>query len=193
MPEICAASARRARPRDDGRRHEVPRPVRGAHQGGDDRGAPRQGRHPLHRRAAHAGRRRRRRGRDRRVQRAQAGLVARRGAVHRRDDARRVPQVHREGRRARASLPDRQRRAAVARSRPSRSSRACATATKPTTGWSSRRGARGRRRAVEPLHQRPLPAGQGDRRDRRGRCARAPPLDDPAAGPAGHGPTRSSA
>jgi ATP-dependent Clp protease ATP-binding subunit ClpC len=45
-------------------------------------------------------------------QRAQAGAVARRDPVHRRDDARRVPQVHREGRRARAPLPDRHGRAA---------------------------------------------------------------------------------
>ena len=78
-------------------------------------------RHPVHRRAAHAGRRGRRRGRDRREQRAQARALARRGPVHRRDDARRVPQVHREGRRARAPLPDGHGRAADARTRRSRS------------------------------------------------------------------------
>ena len=112
---------RRARPGADGRRHQVPRPVRGAHQGRHDRSAPRARRRPVHRRAAHAGRRRRRRGRDRRAQRAQAGAVARRDPVHRRDDARRVPQAHREGRRARAPLPGRQRRAAEPRPRRSRS------------------------------------------------------------------------
>jgi hypothetical protein len=43
VPEICCADAhRRARPGDDGRRHQVPRPVRGAHQGGHERGPPRQ-------------------------------------------------------------------------------------------------------------------------------------------------------
>ena len=43
-----------------------------------------------------------------------------------------------------------------------------------------RRAGRGRR-AVEPLHHRPLPAGQGDRRDRRSRCPRAAEGDDPSA------------
>jgi ATP-dependent Clp protease ATP-binding subunit ClpB len=36
---------------------------------------------------------------------AQARAGPRRAALHRRDDARRVPQAHREGRRARAALP----------------------------------------------------------------------------------------
>ncbi len=176
VPEILARPAdRRARPGDDGRRHEVPRPVRGAHQGGHERGPPGQERHPVHRRAAHAGRRRRRRGRDRRVQRAQAGAGARRDPVHRRDDARRVPQVHREGRRARAPLPADHRRAARAPSRRSRSSRACATGTRQhhrvqITDEALWR----RRRAVRPVHHRPRAAGQGDRRDRRGRRPRPP-------------------
>ena len=99
VPELLARPPdRRARPGDDGRRHEVPRPVRGAHQGGDERGPPGQEHDPVHRRAAHAGRRRRRGRRDRRLQRAQAGPGPRRDPVHRRHDARRVPQVHREGR-----------------------------------------------------------------------------------------------
>ena len=68
--------------------------------------------HPVHRRAAHAGRRRRRRRRHRRVQHAQARAGARRAAVRRRLDAQRVPEVHREGRRAGAALPDRDGRAA---------------------------------------------------------------------------------
>ena len=38
--------------------------------------------------------------------------------------------------------------------------------------------------AGRPLHLRPLPAGQGDRPDRRGRRADADPPDDRAAGPA---------
>ncbi len=58
------------------------------------------------------GRGRGRRG-DRRQQHAQAGARARRAAVRRRVDAQRVPQVHREGRRARAPLPDGDRRSAV--------------------------------------------------------------------------------
>ena len=63
------------------------------------------GDHPVHRRAAHAGRRRRRRGGGRRGQHAEAGAGARRSALHRRDDAGRVPQAHREGQGARAPLP----------------------------------------------------------------------------------------
>ena len=60
---------------------------------------------PLHRRAAHDRRRRRGRGRGRRGEPAQADARARRAALRRRDDARRVPQAHREGRGARAALP----------------------------------------------------------------------------------------
>ena len=48
---------------------------------------------------------RRQRGRDGRRQHDQAAARARRAAPHRRDDARRVPPVHREGRRARAAVP----------------------------------------------------------------------------------------
>ena len=59
----------------------------------------------VHRRAAHARGRRRGRGRDRRGQHPQAAAGAWRAAVHRRDDARRVPQVHRARRGPRAALP----------------------------------------------------------------------------------------
>ena len=60
--------------------------------------------HPVHRRAAHAGRCRRR-GRFARPELDdQAGARARRAAVHRRDDVRRVPQVRRVRRRARTPL-----------------------------------------------------------------------------------------
>ena len=84
---------------------EVPRRVRGAPQGraGRDQGE-RGADRPLHRRAAHdrrrgCGRRCRRRGEP-----AEADARARRAALRRRDDPRRVPQAHREGRRARAAL-----------------------------------------------------------------------------------------
>ena len=106
VPELLARPPdRRARPGDDGRRHEVPRPVRRAHQGGHERSPPGEEHDPVHRRAAHAGRRRRRGRGDRRLERAQAGPGPRRDPVHRRHDARRVPQVHREGRRPRAPVP----------------------------------------------------------------------------------------
>ena len=61
--------------------------------------------HPVHRRAAHHRRRRRGRGLRWTRQHAQARPRPRRAALHRRDDPRRVPQAHREGRGARASLP----------------------------------------------------------------------------------------
>ena len=55
------------------------------------------------------------RGRDGRRQHDQAAARPGRAAPHRRHDARRVPQVHREGRRARAALPAGLRRPAVGR------------------------------------------------------------------------------
>ena len=96
---------RHARSGGGGGRHQVPRPVRGAAQDRDERDPRVEGHGDLHRRAAHHRRRGRRRGRDRRLEHAEAGAGARRAAVHRRHHARRVPQVHREGRRARAALP----------------------------------------------------------------------------------------
>ena len=113
-----------ARHRRAARGVEVPRRVRGASQGGPAgdpgrRGADR----PLHRRAAHDRRRRRGGGRGRRREPAQADAVARRAARGRCDDARRVPQAHREGRSAGAALPADLRRRAVGR--PTRS-RSCA-------------------------------------------------------------------
>ena len=128
---------------------------------------------PLHRRAAHDRRRRRRRGRGRRGEHAEADARARRAALHRRDDARRVPQVHREGRGARAALPAGLRRRAVGRrhdrdpARPEGHVRVAPRRPHP------RRGAGRRCSAVAPLHRRPLPARQGDRSRRRGGVAAA--------------------
>ena len=122
----------------------------------------------LRRRAAH----RRRRGQGRRLdgrrQPAQADARARRAAHDRRDDARRVPQVHREGRRARAALPAGARRPAARRGHdldPARAAREVRSA--PRRAHQGRR-ARRRRRALQPLHHRPLLARQGDRPRRRG-------------------------
>ena len=61
--------------------------------------------HPLHRRDAHAGRRGQGRGGDGRLEHAEAGAGAGRAALRRRDDARRVPQAHREGCGAGAAVP----------------------------------------------------------------------------------------
>ena len=77
--------------------------------------------------------RRRRRRLDRRVEPAQADARARRAAHDRRHDARRVPQVHREGRRARAALPAGARRRADASRTRSASCAACASATRSIT------------------------------------------------------------
>ena len=97
---------RHARHGRAGRRRQVSRRVRGAAQGGAQGSAGVAGPdHPLHRRAAHGGRRGRSRGRHGRQQPAQADAGARRAALHRRDHARRVPQAHREGCRPRAPVP----------------------------------------------------------------------------------------
>jgi hypothetical protein len=129
-------AAGRARPGDDGRGHQVPRPVRGAHQGGHERGPPAEERHPVHRRAAHARRRGRRRGRDRREQRAQAG--ARRGEIQcigatTFDEYRKYIEKDARSRVASRRSPSTR----PARSRRSRSSRACATSTRRTTACGS--------------------------------------------------------
>ena len=90
-------------------------------------------RDPVHRRAAHAGGRGRGRGRGGRRQHPQAGPVARRAADHRRDHARRVPQVHRARRRPGAPLPAGAGGRADASRRRSRSCAASSAATRSTT------------------------------------------------------------
>ena len=60
---------------------------------------------PVHRRVAHGRRRGQGRRRDGRRQPAQADAGARRIALHRRDDARRIPPAHRKGCRAGTALP----------------------------------------------------------------------------------------
>ena len=154
------------------RRHEVPRRVRGAPQE-DHRGAPEHERRgPLHRRAPHARRRRRGRGRDRRGEHPQAAAVARRAPVHRRDDARRVPQVHRARRGPRAPLPAGHGRGADARADRSTSCMGIRERYEQHHKVTiTDDGREGRGRPVDPLHHRPPPAGQGDRPHRRGRVA----------------------
>ena len=106
VPESLRTSASSRWTSLDGGRRQVPRRVRGAPQGGaqgDHRHRGR-GRH-LHRRAAHHRGRGRGRGRHGRRQHDQAHAGARRAAHDRRHHPRRVPQVHREGRRPRAPVP----------------------------------------------------------------------------------------
>ena len=131
------------------------------------------------------GRRRRGRGGDRRLQRPQAGAGPRRGPVHRRHHARRVPQVHREGRRPRTAVPDDRRRAAQQERGPGDPPRPARPLRGAPPRPDHRRGPRGLRRAVGSLHHRPLPPRQGDRRRRRGRRPRPAQGDDPAARPEG--------
>ena len=167
-----------ARPGRPGRRLEVPRRVRGAAEEGDERDHPARRHHPLHRRAPQPGRRRRRRGRDRRRLDPEAGPGPRRAADDRRDHARRVPQVPRARLRAGAPLRPDQGRPALARGHgedPRGPARALRTAP---PGDDQRRGSGRRRRARRPLHLRPLPARQGDRPDRRGRLADADQVDE---------------
>jgi SpoVK/Ycf46/Vps4 family AAA+-type ATPase len=79
---------------------------------------------------------------------------------------RRASQVHREGRRSGAALPADHRQSALQ----GRDGRSPARSARPLRGASPRRdqgrGVAGGRRVVGPLHQRPLPAGQGHRRHR---------------------------
>ena len=151
-------------------RRQVPRRVRGApEERAQGAGQGRRPDHRLHRRAAHHGGRRQGRRRHGRRQHAQARAGARRAALRGRDHAGRIPQVHREGRRAGAPLPEDPGGRADGggdHRHPARPEGALRGA--PRRG-DHRPGHRGRGRAEPPLHHRPLPARQGDRPDRRGR------------------------
>ena len=109
-------------------------------------------------------------GGSRRGEPAQAGPGPRRAALHRRDDARRISQAHREGRRPRAPLPAGLRRRADRRRHDRHPPRPEAALRSPSQGREDQGLGAGRRgRAVAPLHHRPLPARQGDRPDGRSR------------------------
>ena len=131
---------------------------------------------PLHRRAAHGRGRGLGRGRDGRVEHAQAGPRARRAALRGRHHPQRVPEAHREGRRPRAALPARLRGRAERRGHdrhPARPQGALRGAPRrPHPGLRPR----GRGHPLQPLHRRPLPARQGHRP--RGRGGLAPPHRD---------------
>ena len=150
-----------ARPRRARRRLQVPRRVRGAPEEGDEGDHPARRHRALHRRAPQPRRRRRRRGRDRRRLDPEAGARPRRAPDDRRDHARRVPQVPRARRGARAALPAGADRGAVR----GRDGRDPARPARPLRGapplHDHRRRAPRRRRALRPLHPGPPPAGQG--------------------------------
>jgi hypothetical protein len=128
-----------------------------------------EGDHPLFIDELHtAGGRGRGRGGGGRLQHAQADAGPRRAALHRRDHAGRVPQVHREGRRRWSGASSRcwstSRRGGHHRdpARPEGALRGAPRRAHPGLG-AGRRG-----HALAPLHLRPLPARQGHRPDRRG-------------------------
>ena len=101
--------------------------------------------------------------------------------MHRRHDAGRVPQVHREGQRPGSPLPIGHGRTVdqVGNGRNPQGSARSLRIAPPRADH--RRRAGGGRRTVEPLHHGPLLAGQGHRRDRRGRSPRAAEGHDPSA------------
>ena len=196
-PRGAARQARGGpRPLGHGGRRQVPRRVRGAPEGGAQGDHRLRGRdHHLHRRAPHhRGRGRGRRGHGRR-QHDQAHAGARRAAPGRGHDARRVPQVHREGRRARAPLPARLRGPALGGGHHRHPARAQGALRGPPRRAHPGRRPRGRGGAVGPLRDGALPPRQGHRphrrvrqpaahrdrlhahRDRRGHAAHAPARD----------------
>ena len=122
--------------------------------------------HPLHRRAAHHGRRRQGRRRDGCGQHAEAGARARRAALRRRDHARRIPQVHRKRCGAGAALS----KGAGGRAVGGRHHRHLARTEGALRSASRRRDHRSRHRRrgdlVASLYFRPAAARQGDRFDR---------------------------
>ncbi len=169
-------AALHARPRRARRRLPLPRRLRGAPQEGAQGDPHPRRHHPVHRRAPHARRCRRGRGRDRRRQHPQADAGPRRAPDHRRDHARRVPQAPREGRRARAPVPAHQGRRAHRRPHHRDPEGPARPLRGPPPRDDHRPGGRGGGEPRRPLHLRPSPARQGDRPHRRGRaraCASA--------------------
>ena len=123
--------------------------------------------HPLHRRDAHARRRRQSRRRDGCVEPAEARARARRTALHRRHHARRIPQTCREGRGAGAAFPAGVRVRAHGRRHDLDPARPEGKIRSPSRRAHHGLRDRGGGAIVEPLHHRPLPARQGHRPDGR--------------------------
>ncbi len=169
----------RARPGRAARRDALPRRLRGAAQGRAHRARGQQARDPVHRRDPHRDRRRRHQRRlARRLEHPQAGAGQRRAALHRLDHLQGIPQLLREGPGAGPALPE-DRHPGADRGRVGQDPGGPAAELRGAPpGPLHRRRARRRGQAVDPLHPRPQAAGQGDRRDRRGRCGA-----DAAAGP----------
>ena len=179
--DVDRQAALHARPRRAGRRQPVPRRLRGAAEEGPEGDPDPRRHHPVHRRAAHAGRRRCGRRGDRRRVDPQAHAGPRRAADGRCHDARRVPQAPREGRRPRAAVPAGEGRAADGRADDRHLEGPARPLRVAPRGHHHRPGAGRGGQPGRPLPGRPVPAGQGDRPDRRGRQPPAHPPDDDAA------------
>ena len=161
------------------RRHQVPRRFRAAAESRAEAARGQPERDPVHRRDSHADRGGRRLGRHARcVEPPEARAAERQPEVHRRDHLPGIPRRVREGSRALAPLPEDRRGRALGAGDdthpegPEVALRGAPRREVPAVG--ALRGGR----ALRALHQRPAPARQGDRRDRRG-GRRA---EDPAEG-----------
>ena len=163
--------------------------VRGAAQEGDRRGAIlAQADHHVHRRGAHAHRRGRRGGPERRGQPAQARPGARHAADHRRDDLGRVQEIFREGPGADPAFPGHQGRGAGRAEGDHHGARSRARAGKASQGAVARRGGGSGGQALGPLHPGAAVAGQGGQPDRHGLRARRHQPARHAAQGGGHQP-----
>ena len=139
--------------------------------------------HPVHRRGAHADRRRRRGRHRRRGEPAQAGAGARHAAHDRRDDLGRVQEAHREGPGADAALPGRAGEEPSEDEGAADDARRGLDAREAPPRAAARRGARGGGAALASLHPGAAVAGQvGEPARHRMRARR----DQPARG-AGRG------
>ena len=172
-PRVAEGEARLgARHRRPARRLEVPRRVRGAAQGrarGDRRTRPARSSSSSTSCTRSSARARPRAPSTPPTCSSRCSRAA--SCARRRDDARRVPQAHREGRRARAALPAGLRRRAVRLRHDRDPARPEGALRGAPQGAHPRRGARRRGRSLRALHRRPAAAGQGDRPRRRGRVA----------------------
>ena len=158
-----------SRSRGNGGRGQVPRRVRGASEGGVDRGQRGGGRgRDVHRRAPHAGGRRRGRRRDGCLQPAQARACQGGAALRGRNHARRIPQACGEGRGAGAALSARLRVGADRRGHGLHPARPQGEVRGPPRRRHHRQRHRRGGHALQPLHHRSLPARQGHRPGRRG-------------------------
>ena len=152
------------------RRHPLPRRFRGAFEVGGVGAREAAARDPVHRRDPHGDRRRRHFGRrDGRVEPAEAGAVVGRDPLHRIDHLQGVPQPFRKGPRASAPVPEDRRQRADDRGHGEDPRRAAQLVRGASQRPLHARRDQERGRAVGALHPRPQAAGQGDRRDRRGR------------------------